>query len=264
MTRGQPSHGARFPRRAFYRWRPCNLVWWLGESGIPRLDLLKALGDNTRYAIYLELARSPTAAGDGRHRRLARPAPQHGSAPPRAHAGGRPAGGLGRGPHRGRPAAEPLRARATSAPSLGLEPPTFPLLARMLVRLAEVTGATPEDAAEIGREQGRATPCPTPTPRRASRRWSTSSTASASIPPSTARTTRPRSSRSPTARSGSWPRPIRTSSARCTGAWSRASSTPWATPRSRSSTRWSTASPARSPSRPGNLFPTIRSQEEHP
>ena len=26
---------------------------------VPRLDLLKALGDNTRYAIYLELARSP-------------------------------------------------------------------------------------------------------------------------------------------------------------------------------------------------------------
>ena len=25
----------------------------------PRLDLLKALGDNTRYAIYLEIARSP-------------------------------------------------------------------------------------------------------------------------------------------------------------------------------------------------------------
>ena len=29
------------------------------DAGIPRLDLLKALGDNTRYAIYLELARSP-------------------------------------------------------------------------------------------------------------------------------------------------------------------------------------------------------------
>ena len=28
-------------------------------AGTPQLDLLKALGDNTRYAIYLELARSP-------------------------------------------------------------------------------------------------------------------------------------------------------------------------------------------------------------
>jgi hypothetical protein len=28
-------------------------------AGVGRLDLLKALGDNTRYAIYLELARSP-------------------------------------------------------------------------------------------------------------------------------------------------------------------------------------------------------------
>ena len=27
--------------------------------GAPRLAVLKALGDNTRYAIYLELARSP-------------------------------------------------------------------------------------------------------------------------------------------------------------------------------------------------------------
>ena len=26
---------------------------------VPRLDVFKALGDNTRYAIYLELARSP-------------------------------------------------------------------------------------------------------------------------------------------------------------------------------------------------------------
>jgi len=29
-------------------------------AGVVRLDVLKALGDNTRYAIYLELARAPT------------------------------------------------------------------------------------------------------------------------------------------------------------------------------------------------------------
>src|SRR6188508_1892453 len=29
------------------------------ELAAPRLELLKALGDNTRYAIYLELARAP-------------------------------------------------------------------------------------------------------------------------------------------------------------------------------------------------------------
>ena len=31
----------------------------VAADGPGRLDLLKALGDNTRYAIYLELARSP-------------------------------------------------------------------------------------------------------------------------------------------------------------------------------------------------------------
>ena len=30
----------------------------VGTTPTPRLELLKALGDNTRYAIYLELARS--------------------------------------------------------------------------------------------------------------------------------------------------------------------------------------------------------------
>jgi predicted ArsR family transcriptional regulator len=52
----------------------------------------------------------------------------------------------------GRP--QNLYALSDRAPSLGLEPPAFPLLARLLVRLAEATGATPEDAAEVGREQG--------------------------------------------------------------------------------------------------------------
>ena len=56
-----------------------------------RLDVLKALGDNTRYAIYLELARSPLPAGHRRGRRRPRPARQHRAAPPRAHARRRPA-----------------------------------------------------------------------------------------------------------------------------------------------------------------------------
>ena len=52
----------------------------------------------------------------------------------------------------GRP--QNLYALSDGAPSLGLEPPTFPMLARMLVRLAEAAGATAEDAADVGREQG--------------------------------------------------------------------------------------------------------------
>ena len=40
------------------------------------------------------------------------------------------------------------------APSLGLEPPTFPLLARMLLQVAEAAGIDPADVVEVGREQG--------------------------------------------------------------------------------------------------------------
>jgi predicted ArsR family transcriptional regulator len=125
----------------------------VGDSGIPRLDLLKALGDNTRYAIYLELARSPTplATADiadslGLHPNTVRPHLERMrdvgllevSAEVRT-AVGRP---------------QNLYSLSDTAPSLGLEPPAFPLLARLLVRLAESTGATAEDAAEVGREQG--------------------------------------------------------------------------------------------------------------
>src|SRR5205823_3826666 len=44
---------------------------------------------------------------------------------------------------------------ASDAPSLGLEPPTFALLARMLLRTAALAGTSAEDAADAGREQGR-------------------------------------------------------------------------------------------------------------
>jgi predicted ArsR family transcriptional regulator len=44
---------------------------------------------------------------------------------------------------------------AATAPSLGLEPPTFPMLARMLLRAAALAGAGADEAADAGREQGR-------------------------------------------------------------------------------------------------------------
>ena len=123
------------------------------DAGIPRLDLLKALGDNTRYAIYLELARSPKplATADIAEsldlnpntvrphlERMREVGLLEVSAEVRT-AVGRP---------------QNLYALSDGAPSLGLEPPTFPMLARMLVRLAEATGATSDDAADVGREQG--------------------------------------------------------------------------------------------------------------
>ena len=119
----------------------------------PRLDVLKTLGDNTRYAIYLELARSPrplttsdVAEVLGLHANTVRPHLErmrdvgvvdvHVGAP----------SGVGRPQHR--------YSLATGAPSLGLEPPAFPMLARLLVRLAVATGATGVDAAAVGHEQG--------------------------------------------------------------------------------------------------------------
>jgi predicted ArsR family transcriptional regulator len=125
------------------------------EPSVPRLDLLKTLGDNTRYAIYLELARSsaPLATADvaeslGLHPNTVRPHLERMRDVGLLDVTTEVRSGVGRPQH--------LYSLAAGAPSLGLEPPTFPLLARMLVRLASAAGASGEDAAEVGREQGRA------------------------------------------------------------------------------------------------------------
>jgi predicted ArsR family transcriptional regulator len=119
-----------------------------------RLSILKALGDNTRYAIYLELARSPAPLATGEiadtldlHSNTVRPHLERmrevGLVERESHQQG-----VGRPQHRYRLAAD--------APSLGLEPPTFPLLARLLARAAKSAGVTSDEAAEIGREEGQA------------------------------------------------------------------------------------------------------------
>lgn len=125
------------------------------DASPDRLHLLKALGDNTRYAIYLELARSPVplataeiAESLGLHVNTVRPhlermrevglldvAPDH-------------RGGPGRPQHR--------YSLAADAPSLGLEPPVFPAVARMLLGTAARAGAAPDDAAAAGRDHGEA------------------------------------------------------------------------------------------------------------
>ena len=117
------------------------------------LDLLKALGDNTRYAIYLELARSPVPLSTaevadtlGLHVNTVRPQMER----------MREVGLLEVAPdHRGAPGRPQHRySLAADAPSLGLEPPTFPLLARMLVGVATRARAGGDEALAAGYEQG--------------------------------------------------------------------------------------------------------------
>ena len=128
----------------------------VGETGadLGRLAVLKALGDNTRYAIYLELARSarPLSTADvaavlDLHPNTVRPHLERmrDVGLLAVHSDAR--GGVGRPQH--------LYSLAPEAPSLGLEPASFPTLARMLLRLAAATGADAADAADVGREQGR-------------------------------------------------------------------------------------------------------------
>jgi predicted ArsR family transcriptional regulator len=123
------------------------------RSGPPQLDLLKALGDNTRYAIYLELARSarPLATADisdtlDLHPNTVRP---HLERMREAglldvEVGGR--GDVGRPQHR--------YSIAANAPSLGFEPPTMPVLARMVLSMAARLQASADDAEAVGRTEG--------------------------------------------------------------------------------------------------------------
>ncbi len=118
-----------------------------------RLDLFKTLGDNTRYAIYLELARSPRplATADvseslDLHPNTVRPHLER-----MREAGlldvevsGR--GDVGRPQHR--------YSIASDAPSLGLEPPTMPVLARMVLAMATRLQASADDAEAVGRSEG--------------------------------------------------------------------------------------------------------------
>jgi predicted ArsR family transcriptional regulator len=147
----------------FYRGRPCKVsavsrrsdtAGPEHEGSTSRLEILKALGDNTRYAIYLELARAPRplATADiarslGLHPNTVRP---HLERMREAglldqHIDGR--GGVGRPQH--------LYMLSADAPSLGLEPPVFPRLARMLLRVMDGMDGLTDEVVEAGREQGR-------------------------------------------------------------------------------------------------------------
>ena len=128
------------------------------STGAVRLDILKALGDNTRYAIYLELARSPLPRSTAQiadvldlHANTVRPHLERmrevGLLEVRSEAGG----GVGRPQH--------LYSLAPDAPSLGLEPPPFPMLARVLLEAAHEAGLDAADVGQAGRAQGRADAC---------------------------------------------------------------------------------------------------------
>jgi predicted ArsR family transcriptional regulator len=120
-----------------------------------RLDVLKALGDNTRYAIYLELARAsaPRSTAEvaetlGLHANTVRPHLERMREVGLLDVHTDNRGSVGRPQNR--------YALAADAPSLGLEPPAFPVLARMLTEVAAAAGAASGLTAEAGAEQGRA------------------------------------------------------------------------------------------------------------
>jgi predicted ArsR family transcriptional regulator len=125
------------------------------ESIAPRLAVLKALGDNTRYAIYLELARSPRPLATseiaetlGLHPNTVRPHLERMRDVGLLAVETDARGAVGRPQHR--------YSLSPDAPSLGLEPATFPLLAGMLVQLAGAAGLGAEEAVEVGRDKGEA------------------------------------------------------------------------------------------------------------
>jgi predicted ArsR family transcriptional regulator len=118
-----------------------------------RLEVLKALGDDTRYAMYQELARS-TAALSAQD--LAEALGIHANTV-RLHLDRLREAGLVdvEAVHRGtvgRP--QHLYFLAAGAPGLGFDPPAHALLAGLLAAMAERVGADAHDATEIGRAWG--------------------------------------------------------------------------------------------------------------
>ncbi|MFQ5557536.1 MAG: helix-turn-helix transcriptional regulator [Acidimicrobiales bacterium] len=119
-----------------------------------RLEVFKALGDDTRYAIYLELARSatPLATADladrlELHVNTVRPHLERMRELGLLDLHVVATGGVGRPLHR--------YSLAHDSPSLGLEPPVFPMLARMLLQMAGDAGVGAVEAVGAGRDQGR-------------------------------------------------------------------------------------------------------------
>lgn len=136
---------------AFYRAGPGKLADVPEDPS--RLAILKALGDNTRYAIYLELARSARPLSTGEvaealdlHPNTVRPHLERMRDVGMLEQQVESTGAVGRPQHR--------YSLSADAPALGLEPPVFPMLARMLVRMGALAQVAATEAVEAGREQG--------------------------------------------------------------------------------------------------------------
>jgi predicted ArsR family transcriptional regulator len=122
---------------------------------VDRLPVFKALGDNTRYAIYLELARSPLPLSTAEiadsldlHPNTVRPHLERMRDVGLLGVDADSQGTVGRPHHRWSLAAD--------APSLGLEPSGFRLLARLLAGVAATARIDSEAVAQVGRLQGMA------------------------------------------------------------------------------------------------------------
>jgi predicted ArsR family transcriptional regulator len=127
----------------------------LTDAPPPRLDILKALGDNTRYAIYLELARSPLPLTTAEiadilelHVNTVRPHLERMREVGLLRVDTETRGQVGRPQHR--------YSLAQDAPSLGLEPSSFPMLTSVLLQAAADGGLDWADLADAARQQGRA------------------------------------------------------------------------------------------------------------
>ncbi len=125
----------------------------VSRRGTPRLEILKTLGDNTRYAIYLEMARSPRPLATAEiaetldlHPNTVRPHLERMRDLGIVDVTAAATGAVGRPQHR--------YAIADDAPSLGLEPPVFPLVTRILLAGAVAGGLDPDDLADAGRDHG--------------------------------------------------------------------------------------------------------------
>jgi predicted ArsR family transcriptional regulator len=124
-----------------------------GDAVLPSRQIFNVLGDNTRYAIYLELARSPRplvtaeiAETLGLHPNTVRPHLDRMREVGLIEVTTDARGEVGRPQHR--------YSLAPDAPSLGLEPSTTPLLARMVLDMAERLGAGSSDAQAVGEREG--------------------------------------------------------------------------------------------------------------
>jgi predicted ArsR family transcriptional regulator len=121
---------------------------------VDRLQVFKALGDNTRYAAYLELARStvPLSTSDvaealGLHPNTVRPHLERMRDVGLLDVEIDSRGTVGRPQHR--------YWVADDAPTLGLEPSAFRLLATLLAGVAAAHQPDAEEVAGVGRQRGR-------------------------------------------------------------------------------------------------------------